>query len=138
MLPLLLSSAFTLNALQFTLWAVTRIAIIGGGIGGLSAALALRQFGFEPQVFEQAPKLLEVGGAIAVWPNAMRILQALGIGDKVLSRAGLVKEVRWLDWKGRCLNHVRLSGSAWHSNTPALALHRAVVTMPTLCVFRLL
>lgn len=43
-----------------------RIVIVGGGIGGLSAALALRREGFEPRVFEQAPALLEVGAAIAV------------------------------------------------------------------------
>jgi 2-polyprenyl-6-methoxyphenol hydroxylase-like FAD-dependent oxidoreductase len=46
-----------------------RIAIIGGGIGGLTAALALRQFGFEPAIFEQAPELLDVGAAILMWPN---------------------------------------------------------------------
>jgi 2-polyprenyl-6-methoxyphenol hydroxylase-like FAD-dependent oxidoreductase len=47
-----------------------RIAVIGGGIGGLTEALALRQFGFEPRVFEQAPQLLDIGAAILIWPNA--------------------------------------------------------------------
>ena len=56
-----------------------RIVIVGAGIGGLSAALALRREGFEPHVFEQAPALLEVGAAIAVWPNAMRVLRALDL-----------------------------------------------------------
>ena len=41
---------------------MVQIAIIGGGIGGLTAALALQQFGFQAEVFEQAPELLEVGG----------------------------------------------------------------------------
>jgi 2-polyprenyl-6-methoxyphenol hydroxylase-like FAD-dependent oxidoreductase len=41
---------------------------MGDGIGGLTTALGLRQFGFEPQVFEQAPELLEVGAAILIWP----------------------------------------------------------------------
>jgi salicylate hydroxylase len=57
-----------------------KIAIIGGGIGGLTAALALRQVGLEPEVFEQAPELLEVGAAIAMWPNAVRVLAKLGVG----------------------------------------------------------
>ena len=98
-----------------------RIAIIGGGIGGLSASLALRQFGFEPEVFEQAPELLEVGAAIAVWPNAMRLLQALGIGETVIQHAGIIEQVRWLTEDGSPLNHVRFQ----QTDAPAVALHRA-------------
>jgi len=64
---------------------MVRIAIIGGGIGGLTAALALRQYGFEPEVFEQAPALLDVGAAIAIWPNAMRVLTRLNLADKIRS-----------------------------------------------------
>src|SRR6267378_4916270 len=76
---------------------MAKIAIIGGGIGGLSAALALREFGFEPEVFEQAPALLDVGAAIAMWPNAMRILERLGLSEKIMQQAGVIKQVRWLD-----------------------------------------
>src|SRR5436189_75434 len=46
-----------------------RIAVIGGGIGGLTAALALLQAGFEVEVYEQAPELTEVGGGINMAPN---------------------------------------------------------------------
>jgi 2-polyprenyl-6-methoxyphenol hydroxylase-like FAD-dependent oxidoreductase len=98
-----------------------KIAIIGGGIGGLSAALALRRAGFEPEVFEQAPELLEVGAAIAVWPNAMRILQTLGVGEAVSQKAGLIKEARWLNWDGRLLRNFKLP----QTDAPAIALHRA-------------
>jgi 2-polyprenyl-6-methoxyphenol hydroxylase-like FAD-dependent oxidoreductase len=98
-----------------------RIAIIGGGIGGLSVSLALRQFGFEPEVFEQAPELLEVGAAIAVWPNAMRLLQRLGIGETVMQHAGIIEQVRWLTQDGNVLNQVRFP----HTDAPAVALHRA-------------
>ena len=98
-----------------------RIAIIGGGIGGLTAALALRQSGFEPQVFEEAPVLLEVGAAIIMWPNAMRILHRLGLGDKVRERGGELEQTQWLSQDGRLLNHVRLP----KSEAPALVLRRA-------------
>jgi 2-polyprenyl-6-methoxyphenol hydroxylase-like FAD-dependent oxidoreductase len=98
-----------------------RIAIIGGGIGGLSAALALRQFGFEPDVYEQAPELLEVGAAIAVWPNAMRILQRLGIAELVMQHAGVIEQVRWLKQDGRTLNQLHFQ----KADAPAVALHRA-------------
>jgi len=98
-----------------------KLAIIGGGIGGLCAALALRRVGFEPEVFEQAPALLELGAAIAVWPNATRILQTLGVGAELLQRAGLIKQARWLNWDGRLLSQFNLPDS----RAPALALHRA-------------
>ena len=98
-----------------------KIAIIGGGIGGLTAALALRQVGFESTVFEQAPQLREVGAAIAVWPNALRILQRLGIGEAVLEKAGIIEAITWLKSDGTLLNHIRLPTT----DVPAVALHRA-------------
>jgi 2-polyprenyl-6-methoxyphenol hydroxylase-like FAD-dependent oxidoreductase len=56
---------------------MVQIAIIGGGIGGLTAATRTATVGFQAEVFEQAPVLLEVGAAIAMWPNAMRVLEHL-------------------------------------------------------------
>lgn len=75
---------------------MTRIAIIGGGIGGLATAIALRQFGFEPEVYEQAPVLLDVGAAIALWPNATRVLTHLGLAEKILPCP--VKWTRFTGW----------------------------------------
>jgi 2-polyprenyl-6-methoxyphenol hydroxylase-like FAD-dependent oxidoreductase len=98
-----------------------RIVIVGGGIGGLSAALALRREGFEPEVFEQAPTLLEVGAAIAVWPNAMRVLQRLGALASVTARGGLLKHARWLGRDGRVFNHFPFPDE----DVPGVALHRA-------------
>ncbi len=60
-----------------------RVAIIGGGIGGLTAALALAAHGLEPLVLEQAPALGEVGAGITISPNAGRVLDWLGLGDAV-------------------------------------------------------
>jgi 2-polyprenyl-6-methoxyphenol hydroxylase-like FAD-dependent oxidoreductase len=98
-----------------------RIAIIGGGIGGLTAALALRQFGFEPQVFEQAPELLEVGSAIIIWPNAMRVLHQLGLAELVRHDGGVLEEARWLNHDGRLINRFALP----ETDFPAVVLHRA-------------
>src|SRR5689334_4833240 len=60
-----------------------RIAIIGGGIGGLTAARALRQRGFEPIVYEAAPELKEIGAGVALHPNAMKALRSLGLETSV-------------------------------------------------------
>ncbi|HWY05247.1 MAG TPA: FAD-dependent monooxygenase [Candidatus Acidoferrales bacterium] len=61
-----------------------RAAIIGGGIGGLTAAIALRKVGFEVDVYERAPELKEVGSGISLWPNAVRSLDQ--IDPSILSR----------------------------------------------------
>ena len=102
---------------------MVRIAIIGGGIGGLTTALALQQAGFEFGVYEQAPALLDVGAAIAIWPNAMRVLERVDIAEKVLEKAGVMHEIRWLDQNGRLINRVSISETT--ASSPAVALHRA-------------
>ena len=82
----------------------TSIAIIGGGIGGLTAALALLDAGFDVQVYEQARVLREVGAGIVLTPNATRVLQGLGLGGKLeaLGVAPLAwRQRRWQD--GRTL-----------------------------------
>ena len=57
-----------------------RVLIAGAGLGGLTAALALLQRGFDVEVFEQADELREVGAGIQLGPNGSRILIALGLG----------------------------------------------------------
>jgi salicylate hydroxylase len=64
-----------------------RVAIVGGGLGGLSAALALCANGVHAQVYEQAHQLGEVGAGIALYPNGLKILDRLGLGQRV-SRIG--------------------------------------------------
>ena len=56
-----------------------KAVIAGGGIGGLSAALALALKGWEVEVLEQAPELTEVGAGVQISPNGMRVLDALGV-----------------------------------------------------------
>ncbi len=102
---------------------MVRIAIIGGGIGGLTTAIALRQFGFNSDVYEQAPQLLDVGAAIALWPNAMRVLTQLGMSQQILDHSGVMEEIRWLDSTGQLLNQVKFDDGS--QTTPAVALHRA-------------
>jgi salicylate hydroxylase len=72
------------------------IAIIGGGIGGLAAALALLRRGIDVDVYEQASALKEIGAGVQVGPNGTRVLQALGVAD-ALKRNEVVasgKEIR--------------------------------------------
>jgi 2-polyprenyl-6-methoxyphenol hydroxylase-like FAD-dependent oxidoreductase len=57
------------------------VAVVGGGIGGLSCALALRRIGLEARVFEQAPVLGEVGAGMGLWCGAIRCLEEIGVPD---------------------------------------------------------
>src|SRR5215469_7108076 len=60
-----------------------QIAIVGGGIGGLTAALALRARGSNATVFEQAGELREIGAGISIHPNAALLLQRIGLTDRI-------------------------------------------------------
>jgi salicylate hydroxylase len=60
-----------------------KIAIVGGGLAGLAAAHALQTFGMKAEVFETAPALGEIGAAVNVSPQAVKALQAIGVGDQV-------------------------------------------------------
>lgn len=60
-----------------------KVAIIGGGIGGLTAAIALRRVGIEADVYERSAVLREVGAGISLWPNAVKALVQLGLGESL-------------------------------------------------------
>jgi 2-polyprenyl-6-methoxyphenol hydroxylase-like FAD-dependent oxidoreductase len=62
-----------------------RAMVVGGGIGGLTAAVALRRAGVEAVVFEKAGELREIGAGISLWANAMKALRKLGLYDTVLA-----------------------------------------------------
>jgi salicylate hydroxylase len=71
-----------------------RIAIVGGGIGGLAAALFLRSVGIEATVYEQAGALREIGAGLVVPPNMVRPLQRLGLGV-ALEQAAVRLHAAW-------------------------------------------
>jgi 2-polyprenyl-6-methoxyphenol hydroxylase-like FAD-dependent oxidoreductase len=64
------------------------IGIVGGGIGGIAAAVALRQAGIDVVVYEKAAQLCEVGAGMMLWPNATRVLREMGLLESVLARSG--------------------------------------------------
>jgi 2-polyprenyl-6-methoxyphenol hydroxylase-like FAD-dependent oxidoreductase len=103
------------------------IAVVGGGIGGLAAALSLVRAGFDVQVFEQASALMEVGAGIQISPNASRLLHRLGLGA-ALDRSGVrpvaVHQRRWDD--GRTLQRAPLGEEVEAAfGAPYYHFHRA-------------
>jgi 2-polyprenyl-6-methoxyphenol hydroxylase-like FAD-dependent oxidoreductase len=88
--------------------------IVGGGIGGLASALALSRHGWQVDVLERAAQFTEVGAGLALWPNALRALEALGVGEAVRSRSLLEGQAG-----------IRHAAGRWLSRTDAAELERA-------------
>ncbi|AIR86270.1 MULTISPECIES: FAD-dependent urate hydroxylase HpxO [Erwiniaceae] len=62
--------------------------VIGAGIGGMSAAIALEKAGFETAVFEAVKEMKPVGAAISIWPNGVKCLNALGMKQQLQALGG--------------------------------------------------
>lgn len=67
-----------------------KIGILGGGIGGLCTAIALKQEGFDADVYERHGRPTEIGAGIVCWPNASFVLEQLGVLNKVANVSGLL------------------------------------------------
>lgn len=103
------------------------IGVIGGGIGGLAAALSLLRAGFDVHVYERAAVLREVGAGIQVSPNASRVLHRLGLAEE-LARLGVrpvaFHQRRWDD--GRTLLRTPLGDAVVEAfGFPHYQMHRA-------------
>lgn len=82
----------------------SEVIIVGGGIGGLAAAIALRQCGVEAIVLEQAPELGEIGAGLLLAPNACKVLERLGALDFLSERSVTVTRWELRNWKGSLLS----------------------------------
>jgi salicylate hydroxylase len=106
---------------------VRRVAIAGGGIGGLAAAAFLRRAGIEVSVVEQAHELREIGAGLVVAPNTVRLLRRLGLHEGLADTAVRL-EVGWefRRWEnGEVLFGQRLDDSARLYGEDTWVVHRA-------------
>ena len=103
-----------------------RIIVVGGGIGGLAASLALVRQGFEVTVLEQAPEIGEIGAGIQLGPNAFSAFDALGVGEKARGRAVYVDEMIMHDAIDGALVGRIPTGEAFRKrfNNPYAVIHR--------------
>ena len=103
------------------------IGIVGGGIGGLSAAIALRQLGRTAVVYEQAPRFARVGADINLTPNAVKALDGLGVGDALRETAARPTHRISRTWDtGQETSRLEMSEAAEQRyGSPQLTMHRA-------------
>ncbi|MGG5817732.1 FAD-dependent monooxygenase [Falsiroseomonas sp. HW251] len=106
---------------------MSTIGIAGGGIGGLSAAIALRKVGHDVIVFEQAPRFGRVGADINLTPNAVRALDGLGVGEALRATAARPQFRISRMWDtGEETSRLPMSDEAERKyGAPQLTLHRA-------------
>jgi len=102
------------------------IAVIGGGIGGLTAGLALARRGLDVAVFEQSSELREVGAGVQIGPNGTRVLDALGLKDAIEHLAVLPANRELRHWAtGETWNWFDLGRSSIERyNSPHVLMHR--------------
>jgi salicylate hydroxylase len=82
-----------------------RVVVIGAGIGGLTAACALRQMGFDAQLYERSSELGEVGAGLQIGPNAVKVLNALGLEDRLRRIAAEPDEIISIKWDDASLRY---------------------------------
>jgi 2-polyprenyl-6-methoxyphenol hydroxylase-like FAD-dependent oxidoreductase len=98
-----------------------KLIIAGGGIGGLTAALALNRAGIDVTVYERASAFTEVGAGMSLWPNATRVLHSLGVLEQVLASGEPVTQFNLNRPGGKLISAIPMTGFP----TPALCIHRA-------------
>src|SRR4051812_34615899 len=101
-----------------------RIAIVGGGIGGLFVAHAALAKGFSVSVFEQAPALGEVGAGVLLTPNSVRHLERCGLGKAVETHGARIgPSSRYRRHDGAEIAPVQITDSSgWNA---VFGMHRA-------------
>jgi salicylate hydroxylase len=106
-----------------------RIGIVGGGIGGLTLALALRRRGLAADVYEQASELREISAAVALSANATREFERLGLVEAIAVQSNEPSELIWRGWNdsGRVASFPIAKGDAYRARfgAPYFGIHRA-------------
>jgi 2-polyprenyl-6-methoxyphenol hydroxylase-like FAD-dependent oxidoreductase len=99
--------------------------IIGGGIGGLSVALALRRAAIPVTIFERQDRLREIGSGLTLWANAVKALQRLGLDDALRAISAPLARFEFWSWRGELLSVLPLRQLTERLGAPSVGVHRA-------------
>ncbi len=104
---------------------IQRTIILGGGIGGLCAAIALRQVGLDVTVYEKASSLGDVGAGLVLWPNALRVLRQLGAAEMATQAGSTIEHGQIRTAAGKILARSEPGELQRLYGEPTMAIHRA-------------
>lgn len=105
---------------------VKKIAIVGAGIGGLAAALALQKRGFRVSVYERAKEIREIGAGVIITANARRALQDLGVDEELVARSSTIDVFYTCHYaSGEVLRAVSKEDLVRDCGLASLGVHRA-------------
>jgi 2-polyprenyl-6-methoxyphenol hydroxylase-like FAD-dependent oxidoreductase len=104
-----------------------RALIVGGGIGGLAAAVALRRAGVESLIIEKVADSRAVGAGLAIWPNAMNALRVLGLEDRVLASSSSMERTLTSTSAGRMIARTDFRDIIQEAGAPCVCIHRAAL-----------
>jgi 2-polyprenyl-6-methoxyphenol hydroxylase-like FAD-dependent oxidoreductase len=105
---------------------MTRVVVVGAGIGGLATSIALRGTDVEVLVLERAAELakVELGAGITLWSNAMLILDRLGLGAEIRERGAVLRCFEQRTARGRLLSRWPLQEMARRLGAPVCGINR--------------
>lgn len=101
--------------------------IIGGGVGGLCTAIALRNMGIEATVYERAEMLGDVGAGLVVAANAIRALRRIGLADQAIAAGAKVTRAQIRTNDGTTLAETDMRDHESQFGAPTIAIHRAAL-----------
>ncbi len=104
-----------------------KIMIIGAGIGGLTAAIALQRRGISVKVYENTPEFKPLGAGLILAANAMKALEVIGISEPVLQAGKLLQQGSILSQDGTTLNQINVEAITRQFGTHNFVIHRAAL-----------
>lgn len=85
-----------------------KVVVIGAGIGGLTAGIALTQAGYEVEIYDRVQDLRPVGAGISLWSNGVKVLNRLGLGNQIAQIGGEMNRMEYRTKTGDLLNTIDL------------------------------
>ncbi|XQQ06482.1 MAG: FAD-dependent urate hydroxylase HpxO [Leptolyngbya sp. IPPAS B-1204] len=85
-----------------------KVVIVGSGIGGLTAGIALAQAGYQVEIYDRVGELRPAGAGISLWSNGVKVLNRLGLGDQISKCGGQMDQMQYRYCTGELLNHIDL------------------------------
>ena len=104
-----------------------KLSIVGGGIAGLTTAIALKERGISSTIFESSPKLDAIGAGLGLGANAIRAFEKIGLGNQVMSLGRILSSFTIYDQKGKIITHTNNAALTKKYGVNNFTIHRAAL-----------